>query len=295
MRPNSTAHVDLDGAWPQGILDPWLDLREWGPRLRYCAPAAIMEAFYREIQPRLGAFTLFGSGDFHHLSALWLRNVSGPVTLISFDNHPDWDVRPPAWGCGGWINRALELPHVTRAIVWGCGNFELKWPLRLFGNRRAIAAGRLQVYPWAERVGGHARRHWTTLTPEGWRGEFSRFAATLAGQRVYITVDMDCLRAGEAVTNWESGLFTAADIAWALDELHAVAEVAGGDVCGAWSAPRHARIVQALSSRFDHPRLGPVDAAQAARVNERAFRIIWPALTAGHEQYAGADQTYAHP
>jgi len=106
---------------------------------------------------------------------------------------------------------------------------------------------------------------------------------------------MDCLRAGEAVTNWESGLFTAADIAWALDELHAVAEVAGGDVCGAWSAPRHARIVQALSSRFDHPRLGPVDAAQAARVNERAFRIIWPALTAGHEQYAGADQTYAHP
>jgi hypothetical protein len=295
MRPTSTAHVDLDGAWAHGILDSYLDCREWGPRVRYCAPPALLDAFLETVRPHLGAFTLFGSGDFHHLSALWLRNLSEPVTLISFDNHPDWDVRPPTWGCGGWINRALELPTITRAVIWGCGNFELKWPLRLFGNRKAIAAGRLQVYPWAERVGAHARRHWTTLTPEGWRTEFSRFAQGLTGQRLYVTVDLDCLRSADAVTNWEPGLLTAADVAWALDELHSAGEVVGGDICGAWSAPRHARLAQSLSSRLDHPRLPARDAAQATRVNERAFRIIWPALTAGYEQYAGADQTYAHP
>ncbi len=295
MRPTSMAHVDLDGAWSQGILDPYLDCLEWGPRLRYCASPALLDAFYETVRPHLGPFTLFGSGDFHHLSALWLRNLSTPVTLVSFDNHPDWDVRPPDWGCGGWINRALDLPHVTRAIIWGCGNFELKWPLRLFGNRGAIASGRLQVFPWAERVGSHARKRWTALTQEGWRAEFSRFAKSLAGQRLYITVDLDCLRSGEAVTNWEPGLFTAGDIAWAIEELHSSAEVAGGDICGAWSIPRHARLVQSLSSRLDHPRIPAVDPAHAARVNERAFRIIWPALTSRYEQYAGADQTYAHP
>jgi hypothetical protein len=289
------AHVDLDGAWSHQMLDHHLRCAEWGPRLRYSATPALLDAFYASIQPELPAFTLYGSGDFHHLTALWLRNLSAPVTLVSFDNHPDWDVRPPDWGCGGWINRALELPHVTRAAVWGCGNFELNWPHRLFGNQDALASGRLQVFPWAERVGQYARKRWPALTRDGWRPAFSSFAQSLAGQRLYVTVDLDCLRAGEAVTNWEPGLFTAADVAWALDELHSVADVAGGDICGPWSPPRHARFKQWLSSRLDHPRLRPVDPAQAARANERAFHIIWPALTAGYQQYAGADQPYAHP
>jgi hypothetical protein len=295
MRPISTAHVDLDGAWSPAILDHHLDLRDWGPRLRYSATAAILDAFYQSVQPRLGAFTLYGSGDFHHLSALWLRNLSGPVSLVSFDNHPDWDVRPPDWGCGGWINRALELPHVTRASVWGCGNFELNWPHRLFGNHDALSTGRLQVFPWRDRIGRSARKRWPALAYDDWRARFSAFARTLAGQRIYVTVDLDCLRSGEAVTNWESGLFTASDIAWALDELRSVTEVAGGDVCGAWSLPRHARFKQWLSSRLDHPRLPRVDSAHAARTNERALRVIWRALTAGDEQYACADEHYAHP
>ncbi len=300
MRPISTAHLDLDGAWSYRILDHHLDLRDWGPRLRYSATPALLDSFYETVQADLPAFTLYGSGDFHHLSALWLRNLSAPVSLVSFDNHPDWDVRPPDWGCGGWINRALELPHLTRASVWGCGNFELNWPHRLFGNRDALASGRLEVFPWSERIGRSARRRWPSLTCDDWRPAFSRFARSLAGQRVYVTVDLDCLRAGEAVTNWENGLFTAGDVAWALDELHSSAEVVGGDLCGAWSIPRHARFKQWLSSRLDHPRLRPVDATHAARTNERALRLIWRALTAGastagYEQYAGADQRYAHP
>ena len=295
MRPISTAHVDLDGAWSPEIIDHHLDFREWGPRLRYSATPRLLDAFYESIQPDLGAFTLYGSGDFHHLSALWLRNLSAPVSLVSFDNHPDWDVRPPDWGCGGWINRALELPHVTRAAVWGCGNFELNWPHRLFGNQNALASGRLQVYPWQDRIGRTARKRWPAMSYDDWRPHFSRFAQSLAGQHVYVTVDLDCLRSGEAVTNWEPGLFAATDIAWALTELHAVAEVVGGDVCGAWSSPRYARFKQWLSSRLDHPRLPRVDSAHAAHTNERALRIIWQALTAGDEQYAGADQRYAHP
>jgi hypothetical protein len=117
-------HLNLDDAWqdqPFGL--PTVDARNWGPKLRFSAPPRLLAEFYREYQPRLlSPFLLYGSGDFHYLTALWLRRVAEPVTLVSFDNHPDWDVRPPKWGCGGWVNRALELPNVKHFAVWGCGN-----------------------------------------------------------------------------------------------------------------------------------------------------------------------------
>ena len=36
----------------------------------------MMEKFYRQVEQQLAPFVLYGSGDFHHLSALWLRRLS---------------------------------------------------------------------------------------------------------------------------------------------------------------------------------------------------------------------------
>ena len=274
-------HVDLDGAWPRDAAGvEYFDAGEWGPRLRFTAPAREMEGFFAAVQPRLGRFTLFGSGDFHHLSGLWLRRFGESLTLVSFDNHPDWDIRPPRWGCGGWLKRALALPQVRRAVVWGCGNFEFDWPHRLFANHRALRAGRLVVHPWTERLRPAARTRWGSVSRDGWREKFTAFAASLAGERLYVTIDTDCLTTDEAVTNWEQGLFTPVDVAWALCELRAHgAEIAGGDLCGAWSEPRYARWKQRFAANFDRPRLGVVDPARARDVNLRSLATLWPALT----------------
>ncbi|MGI8890383.1 MAG: hypothetical protein ACR2G0_06315, partial [Chthoniobacterales bacterium] len=113
-------HLNLDDAWRFEDL-PTLDLRDWGPRLRFSAPSREMEEFDRRIGPELAPFLIYGSGDFHHLTALWLRRHSSLTTVVSFDNHPDWDVRPPRWCCGSGVNRALELPAVEKVGVWGCG------------------------------------------------------------------------------------------------------------------------------------------------------------------------------
>jgi arginase family enzyme len=277
-----TVHIDLDGAWPRDAADgaAYFDAREWGPRLRFSAPPDVIESFYAHAQPQLAAFTLFGSGDFHHLAALWMRRIREPFTLVSFDNHPDWDVRPPRWGCGGWINRALELPTLRRAVVWGCGNFEFDWPHRMFANQAAQREGRLKVWPWEERLRPKARERWPGMTRENWREKFDAFAAALAGECIYVTIDLDCLRAGESVTNWEQGLFSAEDIAHALRTLRAHAgELAGGDVCGAWSRPEYARWKQKFAATFDHPRLPEPDENEARERNMRAQAVIWPALT----------------
>jgi arginase family enzyme len=282
----SGLHLDLDGAWPRDLGNvPRIDLRRWGPRLRFTARRAEIEVFSREIAPAISGFPylLFGSGDFHHLSALWLRRfVDRPMVLVSFDSHPDWDVRPPRWACGGWINRALEMaPALTLASVWGLSSFEYWWPGRLFANHGALRRERLEVHAWADERRGRRQPRLlaAAIRPADWRDRFSTFAHRLAGTRVYVTIDMDCLRGEDAVTNWESGRFAASDLVWAIAELRAHSKIVGGDLCGAWSAPVFARRTQALASRLDHPRLPGRDADTVRAVNLRAFHAIWPALT----------------
>ena len=96
---------------------------------------------------------------------------------------------------------------------------------------------------------------------------------------LYITIDLDCLCAEEAVTNWESGRFTLEDIAWALTQLReSSGRIVGGDICGAFSPPVYARRKQRFAAEMDHPKLPVVDLAMARKVNLRAFEALWPLL-----------------
>lgn len=278
-------YLDLDEAWDSDVLGlERRDARAWGPPLRCFAPRDAMEKFVHDVLIDLPPFVLFGSGDFHHLAAALLRNVRSPAfNVVVFDNHPDWDVRPPYWACGGWMNRALDLPGVRRTSVWGCGNFELNWPARLFGSRDR----RLDVHAWAERYSPSVCKRFGCISREDWRPRFERFADSLRDQDVYVTVDMDCLREDEAVTNWENGLFTANDIAWAIRRLRSRTNVIGGDVCGAYSPPVYARKRQRFAAEWDHPKLPPRDVERARAINTAALQIIWPPLVSSSPREAG--------
>jgi hypothetical protein len=270
--------LDLDSAWDEVPGLRRVDVRQWGPELRYHGTRNGVDAFYREIEGALAPFVLYGSGDFHYLAGVLLRRVKQSVTVVSFDNHPDWDIRPPHWACGGWVNRALEMPNVRRVSVWGCGNFELAFPSRLFANRKALKAGTLEVHAWAERQKPSVRRRFNCMTRDNWRERFEQFATSLAGQAVYITVDLDCIEASAAVTNWENGLYTVEDVVWALQRLREHANVIAGDLCGAWSEPAYARRLQRFAGIWDHPTLPPIDPARAREVNRAALSLLWPAL-----------------
>ena len=273
-------HLNLDNAWPADALPiATRDVTRWGPHLRFSAPARLIESFYAKTAT--DPFVLYGSGDFHHLTALWLRKLTEPFVLVSFDNHPDWDIRPPRWCCGGWLNRALELPHLTKISVWGCGNFECWWPGRIFGNRRAERNGKLEVHPWADdRLASDQERHGAILSTN-WRKRFTEFARALGRTNLYVTIDLDCLRTQDAVTNWENGRFAIEDVAWAVSQLReAGAQIIGGDICGAHSHPVYARFKQRLAATIDHPKLGQTDSDQATKINLRAFEVLWPILLA---------------
>ena len=282
-------HLNLDNAWPAELL-PTIDAREWGPVLRFSAPARLIESFYSAYRDRLHPFTLYGSGDFHHLTALWLRALSEAVTVVSFDNHPDWDIRPPRWACGGWVNRALDLPQVQKVSVWGCGNFECWWPAQIFGNRAAERAGKLDVHPWADSRSSKERGRRGAILRSDWRSNFEQFVDALGGGSVYVTVDLDCLQSSEAATNWENGNFSTEDVAWALGTLQSAAQVVGGDMCGAYSVPVYARRKQRFAAEFDHPKVETTDLHHARQINVPAFQRLWPILANRDEHHAGSDQ-----
>jgi hypothetical protein len=273
-------HLNLDDAWPNESLGlVVIDARTWGPQLRFSAPPRLIEQFYREHEANLQtALLLYGSGDFHHLTALRLRAVTDPIVLVSFDNHPDWDVRPPKWACGGWVNRALELPNVRHASVWGCGNFECWWPHQIFGNRGAERAEILEVHPWADDRPLKDQQRKGAILRHNWREHFEQFSKHLAGENIYVTIDLDCLRCEEAVTNWESGRFTISDLEWAVHKLRKFCRIIGGDICGAYSPPTYARWKQRFAAEFDRPKLAPPNVDEARQTNLAALEKLWPLL-----------------
>jgi arginase family enzyme len=273
-------HINLDDAWPGEPLGlPVVDALEWGPRLRFSAPPRLVAEFYGEHEANLAVpFLLYGSGDFHYLTALRLRRVAGPIVLVLFDNHPDWDVRPPKWGCGGWVNRALELSHIKHVAVWGCGNFECWWPHQIFGNRRAERAGILEVHPWADDRPMKDRQRKGAILRENWRERFDEFSKGLPDKNIYITIDLDCLRIEDAVTNWESGRFSVADLQWALGKLRESCRIIGGDLCGAYSPPRYARRKQRFAAEFDHPKIRLPDEDTIRATNLATLEKLWPLL-----------------
>ena len=286
-RYSNQAHLDLEGELnntASALQIPSIDLRTWGPRLRFSAPTDEVERFYAEVSPHLRPFILYGSGDFHHLCAIWMRRIQEPYSLLSFDNHPDWDGRPPRWCCGGWVNRALESTWLESAQVWGCGNFELNWPHNLFAPRNDIQSGRLQIYSWKERYPKLSICKDGAISRDTWRETFLQRLALWKGRSIYITIDLDCLDAREFYSNWEHGLFTVNDLAWAITQVRQNASLIGGDICGAYSAPAYSRLTQRLMATFDHPEISNDSTSEASQNNHRAILKLWPLLAGTNDQ-----------
>jgi len=113
---------------------------------------------------------------------------------------------------------------------------------------------------------------------ENWREHFEGFVRNLDGANVYVTIDLDCLAAGEAVTNWESGRFTVVDLEWALTKLRKSCRIVAGDICGAFSEPSYARWKQRFASEMDHPKLPRPNPEEIQRINLAALERIWPLM-----------------
>jgi hypothetical protein len=274
--------LDLDSSLP--VQQPFaerlgsgraerIDLTRSASSLRIMARRRAMDAFCERLSEEGYAsggspeITFYGSSDFHHLTAGLLRLVDEPLTVIHFDNHPDWVSFPPTYNCAAWVNRVLRLPHVEKVITLGPCSDDLAWPEFKTANLSALREGRLEIHPWRRppsRVwrdydSGRAHRsqsgyiEWSNLVDGDWRATLCGIIAELPTQAVWVTIDKDVLAEEEASTNWDQGAMSVDHLVEAIKLFALRTHVRGVDVCGDYSPPRFGDPLRAVLAHFDHP------------------------------------------
>ena len=265
-----------------------LDLRDLGPRLRlWSRPAALAELRGRlraAMPANAGPMLVFcGSGDFHHITPILLqRAIEAPesqiggreaVTVLHFDNHPDWVRFSNGTHCGSWVGQAARLPGVAKVITVGVCSPDIRKPDPRRADLDLLAEQRLELYAYRDPNGGRSvelgGRAWPTIEGMGEAAFAALLCSRIGSEAIYITIDKDVLSPGDAATNWDQGRTSLSLLKTLLAAALRGRRLIGADVVGDWSAPVYGggpvtRLLKRGEAWLDQPRTSPDGAALAA-------------------------------
>jgi arginase family enzyme len=226
-----------------------VDLRHLGPALRLWSRPRALERLRARVASDLPAsagptLVFSGSGDFHHITPTLLARACEaaghpPVTLVHFDNHPDWVRFANGAHCGSWVGWAARLPDVARVLTVGVCSDDIRRPQGKGADLELLSEQRVELYAYRAPGGAEtvaiAGREWPTIEAMG-EGAFLDFLPTrIPTTDVYVTIDKDVLRAVDAGTNWDQGRTSLAFLKAMLTRIGAHHRVIGADVVGDWS------------------------------------------------------------
>lgn len=201
--------------------------------------------------------TWLGSGDFHHVTALLVelaaRRRAAPITVVHFDNHPDWVRHRRTLHCGSWVSHVLRRGTATRVLSLGVTSDDLSFPELKGADLQLVAAGDLVVFPlrWKPTavVGrypngpAHSYRrhriHWQQFSRQPEAETAERVLGSILTDAVYVTIDKDVLDRSEAHTNWDQGRLSMADLVAWLSVIARNREIVGADIVGDFSVPHY--------------------------------------------------------
>jgi len=245
-------------------------LRDLGPSLRLwskdVALGEVRSRLYRALGVDGPRLVFMGSGDFHHLSALLIERAVAlsperPLTVLHFDNHPDWVHFSPGLHCGSWAARVARFSGVRRILTIGpCSpdilddgrkgadlsvvheGLQVLFPLGAEGKEECVIAGR--PVPTIEALGDALF--------------LDRIRTLIGTDDIYITIDKDVLSPLDADTNWDQGnLRLDRMLSW-IRALSAGLRLRGADISGDGSTPDYgpglrARLLKWVEARLDQP------------------------------------------
>ena len=206
--------------------------------------------------PSLNQFTLLGSGDYHHLTLALLQQHQTPLTLVLFDNHPDWMRPPHQYHCGTWIYAAARLPQVARIIIVGLENGDLCGKKFQDGDMESYLNQKIVLLPYSAVQASISANQCVQLQSQlktSLKAGVQEILNHISTQNVYVSVDKDCLRIEDAITNWEQGslpLETVTACIAAIRENHAIV---GADTVGDYSPPVFNSPLKWVGSFLDRP------------------------------------------
>src|SRR3990170_5033551 len=141
--------IDFDGSVSLPFKADRLDMRNREEEIRYSASFNHFKILENEIKEQIKNHKIFflGSGDFHHVSYLLIKNIiKEPFQVIVFDNHPDNMVFPFGIHCGSLVYHASKLPNVLNTAVFGIASADTKGINILQNHYSAIKTGKVKYY-----------------------------------------------------------------------------------------------------------------------------------------------------
>ena len=251
-----------------------IDLTDLGPRCRLYSNEKTAKEVSARIDPGSGnSITFLGSGDFHHITSLLLDKLSGEISVISFDDHPDWDILPPKIGCGSWVTRVLSKDNVKKVILVGASSDAISPTLFRMGNYDSLKDDRLEIYPYQHKptkvffkkipknISADVKRglffdeiHWQELKSKNIAEFFLHILRRLPTKKVYVTIDKDCLRAPYSLTNWAEGHLELEELLLMLKFIKENTEVVGLDIAGDYSPVKTEGYIRTAITAINHPR-----------------------------------------
>lgn len=252
-----------------------IDFTDIGPRARFWLDVKTAGEIRRRLRGSdANSITFLGSGDFHQVSNVLIKEYAEELSVIDFDFHPDWDILPPRFGCGSWVSQALKNKNILKALLLAAGSGDLRAPALQTGNLGVLRKQRLEIYPYRQ----ESSRVYFRRVPENgsinvrrglfsdeitWHplekeelGEFTlKLIRRLPSRKVYISIDKDCLKKEFALTNWEEGYLRLDQLLTILKVMRDNLDIIGLDITGDYSAPGVSGGIKTVISRIDHPRM----------------------------------------
>ena len=153
---------------------------------------------------KLSSIHLLDSGNYHHLSRVYLDLIKEPFNLVVYDNHTDMQFS--AFGnilsCGSWIADAYETLHNLNKIIVVGANSSYIEECAFNKDRRVVFTDSISDV------------HLENLLP------------------IYISIDKDVLSSNEFISDWDQGSMSLAALKKEMEFLIDRFRVIGTDICG---------------------------------------------------------------
>lgn len=230
-------------------LGPWCRL--WAGKKQAQELRTVLQKFPAQ------AIAFLGSGDFHHISRLLIERFSDSLSVIIFDHHPDWDILVPKFACGSWVSRILEMPNIKKVILVGVASDDIGERSIYTGNLKALKHNRLEIYPYSRKATGiifNRKIQWQQLNGNDLNDFFLEITKRIPTEKVYISIDKDCLNSEFALTNWEEGALKLGELELMLKLVKEKFDILGADITGEYSPVILKGWLKNFCSRLDHPK-----------------------------------------
>ena len=157
-----------------------------------------------KVRSKLTSIHLLDSGNYHHLSRVYLDLIKEPYNLVVYDNHTDMQFS--AFGnilsCGSWIADAYESLYYLKKIIVIGANSKYIEACEFNKDERVIFADSINEVSLENDL------------------------------PIYISVDKDVISENEFISDWDQGIMPVSTLIKELKCLRDNFRIMGVDICG---------------------------------------------------------------